>query len=290
MVHLKMKRSDRRPPTLLLVSLLALALSPNARAGETLKVCAEANNLPFSNDKGEGFENKIAELLARDLKRSVAYTWQRQGEGFIRQTLGTGACDVVIGVPAQLEGVRTTKPYYRSTYAIVTRKDSHLDLRTYDDPAWRNLKIGLHTVGSDGSNSPPAHALGLHDLGNQVVGYTMWGSDGEAAPQGDVVKAVADGSIDVAIVWGPFAGYFAKPFGNRLVVRPAPVEAALPYQPFVWDIAAAVRRDDEALQVKLDGSLQRQSAKIERILKNYGVPVVKLDPVAAKPQASQSAQ
>ena len=290
MMHLKMKRSDRRPPTLLLVSLLALALSPNAQADETLKVCAEANNLPFSNDKGEGFENKIAELLARDLKRSVAYTWQRQGEGFIRQTLGTGECDVVIGVPAQLEGVRTTKPYYRSTYAIVTRKDSHLDLRTYDDPAWRNLKIGLHTVGSDGSNSPPAHALGLHDLGNQVVGYTMWGSDGEAAPQGDVVKAVADGSIDVAIVWGPFAGYFAKPFGNRLVVRPAPLEPALPHQPFVWDIAAAVRRDDEALQVKLDGSLQRQSARIERILKNYGVPVVKLDPIAAKPQASQSAQ
>ncbi|MEI6415530.1 MAG: quinoprotein dehydrogenase-associated putative ABC transporter substrate-binding protein [Pseudomonadota bacterium] len=290
MVHLKKKRNDRRPPPLLLVSLLVLALSPNVRAAETLKVCAEANNLPFSNDKGEGFENKIAELLARDLKRSVAYTWQRQGEGFIRQTLGTGACDVVIGVPAQLEGVRTTKPYYRSTYAIVTRKNSHLDLRTYDDPAWRNLKIGLHTVGSDGSNSPPAHALGLHNLGNQVVGYTMWGADGEAAPQGDVVKAVADGSIDVAIVWGPFAGYFAKPFGNRLVVRPAPVEPALPYQPFVWDIATAVGRDDEALQVKLDGSLQRQSARIERILKNYGVPVVKLDPVAAKLQTSQSAQ
>lgn len=284
MVHLKMKRNDRRPPSLLLVSLLILALSPNIRAAETLKVCAEANNLPFSNDKGEGFENKIAELLAKDLKRPVAYTWQRQGEGFIRQTLGTGACDVVIGVPAQLEGVRTTKPYYRSTYAIVTRKDSHLDLRTYDDPAWRNLKIGLHTVGSDGSNSPPAHALGLHDLGNQVVGYTMWGSDGEAAPQGDVVKAVANGSIDVAIVWGPFAGYFAKPFRNRLVVRPAPVEAALPDQPFVWDIAAAVRRDDEDLQVKLDDSLQRQSARIEHILKNYGVPV------AAKLQTSQSAQ
>ena len=286
----KMQSSERRSLTLLLVSLLALALSENAPAAETLKVCAEANNLPFSNDKGEGFENKIAELLAKDLKRSVAYTWQRQGEGFIRQTLGTAACDVVIGVPAQLEGVRTTKPYYRSVYAIVTRKDSHLELRTYDDPAWRNLKIGLHTVGNDGSNSPPAHALGLHDLGNQVVGFTMWGADDETAPQGDVVKAVADGSIDVAIVWGPFAGYFAKPFGNRLVVRPAPVEPALPYQPFSWDIAAAVRRDDAALQVRLDDSLRRQSAKIQRILKDYGVPVVKLDPVAVKPPVFHSAQ
>jgi len=285
-----MQSSDRWNLSLLLIALLALALSENVIAVETLKVCAEANNLPFSNDKGEGFENKIAVLLAKDLKRSVAYTWQRQGEGFIRQTLGTAACDVVIGVPAQLEGVRVTKPYYRSIYAIVTRKADHLDLRTYDDPAWRNLKIGLHTVGSDGSNSPPAHALGLHNLGSQVVGYTMWGSDGESAPQGDVVKAVADGSIDVAIVWGPFAGYFAKPFGKSLVVRPAPTESALPYQPFAWDIAAAVKRDDEALQVKLDDSLQRQSAKIQRILKNYGVPVVKLGSVAVKPQALQSEQ
>ena len=290
MKNASMSFSDRRNPSLLLLALLVFALSENVMADETLKVCAEANNLPFSNDKGEGFENKIAELLAKDLKRSVAYTWQRQGEGFIRQTLGTAACDVVIGVPAQLEGVRTTKPYYRSVYAIVTRRADQLALRTYDDPAWRALKIGLHTVGSDGANSPPAHALGLHDLGNQVVGYTMWGADGEAPPQGDVVKAVADGSIDVAIVWGPFAGYFAKPFGKKLVVRPAPAEPALPYQPFAWDIAAAVRRDDIALQLKLDDSLRRQSVKIQRILKNYGVPVVKLGPVAVKPQASQLAQ
>jgi len=290
MMDTRMQSSDRRNLSLLLIALLALALSENVIADETLKVCAEANNLPFSNDKGEGFENKIAELLAKDLKRSVIYTWQRQGEGFIRKTLGTGACDVVIGVPAQLEGVRTTKPYYRSVYAIVTRKADHLALRSYDDPAWRNLKIGLHTVGSDGANSPPAHALGLHDLGNQVVGYTMWGADGESAPQGDIVKAVADGSIDVAIVWGPFAGYFAKPFGKRLVIRPAPLEPALPYQAFAWDIAAAVRRDDVALQLKLDDSLKRQSVKIKHILKNYDIPVVKLGPVAVKPQALQPEQ
>jgi quinoprotein dehydrogenase-associated probable ABC transporter substrate-binding protein len=264
-------------------------MSENVRCAEAFKVCAEAHNLPFSNDKGEGFENKIAQLLAKDLKRTLVYTWQRQGENFIRQTLGTGACDVVIGVPAQLQGVRTTKPYYRSTYAVVTRKANHLNLQSYDDPAWRQLKIG-HTVGSDGANSPPAHALGLHDLGNQIVGYTLWGADDEQAPQGDVIKAVADGSIDVAVVWGPFAGYFAKPFGKRLLVQPAPVEAALPNQPFTWDIAAAVRRDDEALQASLDDSLQRHSIQIQRILKSYGVPIVKLVPVEDKPQLSYSAQ
>ena len=286
MMYSTIKFCDRR--LLLLVSLLTL--NQSAQAEETLKVCAEANNLPFSNDKGQGFENKIAELLAKDLNRSVSYTWQRQGEGFIRQTLGTGACDVVIGVPAQLEGVRTTQPYYSSSYSIVTRKASHLNLRSYDDPAWQNLKIGLHTVGSDGSNAPPAHALGLHGLGSQVVGYTLWGSDNETAPQGDVIKAVADGTIDVAIVWGPFAGYFAKPFGKQLVIKPAPIEPALPYQPFTWDIAAAVRRDDQDLQLKLDDSLQRQSAKIQRILKNYGVPVVNLNHATNKLKATQAAQ
>jgi len=287
-VDINMKRSERWGKALLMVALLSSGLCGRGWAGEPLRVCAEPNNLPFSNEKGEGFENKIAELLAKDLKRPVAYTWQRQGEGFIRQTLGTGACDVVIGVPAQLETARTTKPYYRSTYALVTRKDSHLDLRSYDDPAWRNLKIGLHTVGTDGSNSPPAHALGLHNLGNQVVGFTMWGTDEQKDPQGDVVKAVADGKIDVAIVWGPFAGYFAKPYGNKLVVQPAPVEAALPSQPFTWDIAAAVGRDDAALQTKLDESLRRQSTKIQHILKDYGVPVVRLAPLDAKPLASRS--
>ena len=290
MIDTRMQSSDRWKSSLLFMAVLVLALSENVLAVEALKVCAEANNLPFSNDKGEGFENKIAELLAKDLTRSVVYTWQRQGEGFIRQTLGTEACDVVIGVPAQLGGVRTTKPYYRSVYAIVSRKADHLALQAYDDPAWRALKIGLHTVGSDGANSPPAHALGLHDLGSQVVGYTMWGADGEVPPQGDVVKAVADGSIDVAIVWGPFAGYFAKPFGQRLVVQPAPAEPALPYQPFAWDIAVAVRRDDQVLQFELDDSLRRQSLKIQRILKNYSVPVVKLGPAAVKPEASQLPQ
>ena len=289
-MNTKLKRRVKPVRNLVVSAILALCLCENSLARETLRVCAEANNLPFSNDKGEGFENKIAVLLAKDLNMSVAYTWQRQGEGFIRQTLGTDACDVVIGVPAQLEGVRTTQPYYRSTYATVSRRDSHLRLRSYADPAWRHLKIGLHTFGSDGSNSPPAEALGLHDLGNQVVGFSMWGADDQNPIQGEVVNAVADGRIDVAIVWGPFAGYFAKPYGGKLVVRPAPVEPALPNQPFTWAIAAAVGRDNAALQDRLNASLHRQAWKIQHILKSYGVPVVKLGHATGKPSASLSTQ
>ena len=275
----------------MLLASLVLAVNFNVSANEPLKVCAEANNLPFSNDKGEGFENKIAEVLAKDLKTSVAYIWQRQGEGFIRQTLGTGACDVVIGVPAQLGGnILTTQAYYRSYYAIVTRRSSHLNLRSYDDPKWRDIKVGLHSVGNDGANSPPAQALGLHDLGNQVVGFTLWGSDEQKDPQGDVVKAVADGSIDAALVWGPFAGYFAKPFGKQLEVKPAPVEPALPNQPFSWDIAAAVRSNDQELQTNLNKSLIRNAKQITSILKKYGIPFVKLTPIAPEPKASRPMQ
>ena len=258
-------------------------------AGAALRVCAEPDNLPFSNENGQGFENKISEILAKDLKMPLAYTWQRQRQGFIRQTLNAGRCDVVIGVPVGVERVKTTQPYYRSSYSIVTRRDRHLNLSDYADPVWKNLKIGLHTIGNDGANSPPAHALAFHNLGGNVVGYSMWGGADEKDPQGKVVKAVADGKIDVAIVWGPFAGYFAKPYGSRLVLKQAPIETGLSDQPFAWDIVMAVRKDDEDLKAKLDDSIRRQSGKIQRILRNYGVPLLTIDPVAGKPLASGAA-
>jgi len=254
-------------------------------AKDSLRVCAEPDNLPFSNEKGEGFENKIASVLAKDLGMPLEYTFLRERKGFLRQTLNANRCDVVIGVPAQLERVRKTQPYYRSSYAIVTRRDRHLDLTSYDDPVWTGLRVGLHTIGDDGSNSPPAHVLGHHHLGANVVGYPLWGAEDEKNPQGDVVKAVAEKKIDVAIVWGPFAGYFAKPFGQGLVVTPAPADPELPNQQMAWDIAMAVRKDDEVLQEKLNQSLERQSKKIQQILKNYHVP---FEPVSTANQSVPS--
>ena len=258
--------------SLLMACLMPLALPAAGKAKEPLRICAEPDNLPFSNKAGKGFENKIAAVLAKDLGMSLEYTFLRERKGFLRQTLNANRCDVVIGVPSQLERVRKTVPYYRSTYAIVTRKDRQLELKSYDDPAWEGLKIGLHTLGDDGSNSPPAHVLGHHHLGGNVVGYPMWGTDDAKDAQGDVVKAVADKKIDVAIVWGPFAGYFAKPYGKDLVVRPAPADPSLPDQIMAWDITIAVRKDDEKLQEKLNQSLDRQSKKIQQILKDYHIP------------------
>lgn len=289
-VAAQMQTASRRPRRYLpAIALLALA-APALAAAVPFRVCAEADNLPFSNARGAGFENKIAALLARDLRRPLRYVWSRQGEGFIRQTLGADACDAVIGVPAQVAGVATTQPYYRSAYVLVSRRDSRLSFADYADPRWHDLKIGLHAIGGDGANSPPAHALALHGLAGQVVGYTLWADDGRPSPQGDVIAAVADGDIDAAIVWGPIAGYFAKAYGRRLNIAPAPAEPALPYQPFAWDIAVAVRQSDQPLRQRLDASLRRHGGAIRRILRDYGIPLIPPEQTATQPPATAPAQ
>src|SRR5690606_5361260 len=129
-------------------------------AERPFRVCADPNNLPFSNAAEQGFENALAELLAAELGATVEYTWWAQRRGFIRNTLNAGDCDVVMGVPAGYELVATTQPYYRSTYVFVYRREPGLELRTIDDPRLRELAIGVHLIGDDGGNTPPVHALG----------------------------------------------------------------------------------------------------------------------------------
>src|SRR5215208_1499473 len=135
----------------------APAAGPESR--RVLRVCADPNNLPFSNARQEGFENKIAALVARDLRADLRYTWAAQRRGFVRSTLGAGECDVVMGVPAGLDRVSTTSPYYRSTYVFVSRRDGAADIRSLDDPRLRRVRVGVQMIGDDYANSPPAHAL-----------------------------------------------------------------------------------------------------------------------------------
>jgi mxaJ protein len=136
----------------------AFLLCTAATQGGELRVCADPNNLPFSNDKGEGFENKIVELIARDLGATVVYTWWAQRRGFVRNTLRAQECDLWPGIASGIEMVVATRPYYRSTYVFVTRSDRHLDISSFDDPRLRTLTIGVQMVGN-AMNTPPAHAL-----------------------------------------------------------------------------------------------------------------------------------
>ncbi|WP_374088207.1 substrate-binding domain-containing protein [Methylomicrobium lacus] len=252
-----------------------LVFATSAAAASELRVCADPDNLPFSNDKQEGFENKIAELLAKDMHAKLSYTWQRQRQGFIRHTLRAQRCDVVMGVPFGYERVLSTQPYYRSGYVFVTVKRRHITIKSFDDPLLRELKIGLHSIGNDGANSPPAHALARRGMVKNVVGYSMWGEASVENPQGQVVDAVANGDIDVAIVWGPIGGYFAKKYGKALRVTPAPVDADMPEQPMAFDMALGVRKDDKAFAAQLEKSLKRKQRAITKILTAYNVPIIK---------------
>jgi mxaJ protein len=238
----------------------------------TLRVCADPNNLPFSNQKREGFENKLAELIAADLGASVEYTWWAQRRGFIRNTLNEGACDVVMGVPASFELAAVTRPYYRSTYVFVYRKDAGIAVRSFDDPALRSLRLGVQIVGDDYSNTPPAHALANRGIIDNVRGYTVYGDYSEENPPARIIEAVARGDIDVAIAWGPLAGYFATRQSVPLEIVPVSPQVDLPFLPFVYDIALGVKRGNDSLRTKLDAVLVRRRSDIDRLLDRYGLP------------------
>ena len=199
----------------------------NARV---LRVCADPNNLPFSNQAEQGFENRVAEVLARRLGATLEYTWWSERKGFIKNSLDAYRCDVVIGVPADLESVLTTKPYYRSTYVFASRKDRDLKLSSLSDPRLANWRIGMHIVGDD--YAPPAQALARRGLSANLVGYSLFGPYGEPDPPSKLVTAVARGDIDVAIIWGPFAGYFAKQESVALDITPVSPEMfmAIPFR------------------------------------------------------------
>jgi mxaJ protein len=239
-----------------------------------LRVCADPNNLPFSNEAGEGFENRLAELIAADLGVPVRYTWWAQRRGFIRNTLRAGECDLVTGVPASLELVLPTRPYYRSTYVFVYREDADFDLRSFDDPVLRTLKIGVHLVGDDYANTPPAHALGSRGIVGNVRGYMLYGDYAQPNPPARILDALAAGEIDVAIVWGPLAGYFAPREKVALRIVPVQPQVDVPFLPMVYDIAMGVRRDDAVLKARVEQVLARRHAEVERILDDYGVPRV----------------
>jgi mxaJ protein len=250
------------------------ALPQIQRPPGVLRVCADPNNLPFSNERGEGFENKIAELLAEDLHEKLQYTWWAQRRGFIRNTLKAGACDVVVGVPASFEMAATTAPYYRSSYVFVYRKDKNLSVNSFDDPALRRLRIGVQVIGDDGANSPPAHALASRGVVENVRGYTVYGDYSEPNPPARIIEAVARGDVDVAVAWGPLAGYFARRSRVPLAVVPVSPQIDLPFLPFVFDISMGLRRGDDALRQQLEDFLERRRPDIEKILDDYGVPRV----------------
>ena len=238
------------------------------------RVCADPNNLPYSNQNRDGFENKIAELFARELGQEVTYTWWPQRRGFLRNTLQAGVCDVIMGVPVGYDPVLTTQPYYRSSYVFVSLKEANYGITSFDDPLLQTLKIGVHLIGDDYTNSPPAHILSAKGIINNVVGYSVFGDYGEDSPPGKIIKAVADGDVNLAIVWGPIAGYFSRKQTVPLTLTPVPTEASSPSLPLAYNIALGVRRGNEQLRKQLNELLNQKAAEVNNILTEYGVPLI----------------
>ena len=256
---------------------LAIVVSSCVLLGTTarpIRVCADPNNMPFSNAKGQGFENAIAELIARDLRRPLTYFWSPQRRGFVRNTLAAARCDVMIGVPVQYDRVQSTRAYYRSTYAFVSRRDRHLRVRSFDDVRLKALRIGIQITGDDYNNPPAAQALAARHLSENVRGYTVYGDYSTPDPQREVVDAVADGRVDIAVVWGPFAGYYARREAAAIDVVPLSAERDGPGIAFAFDIAMGVRRGDRTLRDALDAVIVRRQTEIRRILTSYGVPLL----------------
>lgn len=240
--------------------------------GTTLRVCADPNNLPYSNDQKQGFENKLAELFAKDLDMELTYFWFPQREAFFRKTLNSGVCDVVMGVPSGFDEASTTRPYYRSAYVFVARRDSQLNIRSLDDPRLRSLKIGVHILGEQDDSLPPVHALVSRGIVRNLVGFSIFGNLNEENPSGDLIKAVVDKKVDLAVAWGPLAGYFARQSSVPLSITTIDGDSAHPNLPFTFEIGIGVREGDEALKERLDQELAHRHAEIEQILDSYGVP------------------
>ena len=243
----------------------------SARAA--FRVCADPNNLPFSNKEGEGFENRIASLLARDLGERVEYTWWAQRRGFVRNTLNAGDCDIILGVPVGYGMTRTTHPYYRSTYVFVTRRDRGLHITSLDDPALRTLRVGVHLIGDDYANSPAAHSLARRGITGNVVGYTVYGDYSQPNPPARLIEAVEKRDIDVAVAWGPLAGYFARQSSVPLDLRPVTPKQDGVMQ-YTFAIAMGVRHRDSSRAALLNAELTRRQADIDRILADFGVPLL----------------
>jgi mxaJ protein len=266
-----------KPRSLALVGVVAAAAAAPAEAQRpsppqpgVLRVCNDPDNMPFSNQKEEGFENKIAQLIAKDWNARLDYVWYPTRRGYFRILNGM-YCDLIIQAPGGLDMAGTTSPYYRSGYVFVNRQDSKLaDIKSLADPRLKKARIGVTLLPSD-EQLPPTEALSHYGVVGNLRGYS--GMYNEQNRPEDVIKAVADKDVDVAIVWGPLAGYFAKHSPVPLRITPLGDRDSLADVPFRYNIGMAVRRRDKELRDSLEKTLKARAPEIQAILKEYGVPL-----------------
>jgi mxaJ protein len=255
---------------------LVCMLVGSAAADEpkVLRVCGDPDNLPFSNSKSEGFENKIAEVIARDLGMTLEYYWWPHQRGLIRNTLTAGTCDVLISIPKGYDLVLWTKPYYRSAYVVAQLNRNGSRITSLDDPALKRLKIGTY------AGSPPFDALAERGLAANLVTYPLFFDPrvrDEARRPVKLLEDVLTGEVDVAIAWGPLAGYFVKTKApnTTLGLSPLPDDRVVP---MTFEFSMGVKKGNQALKEQLEQAMDRRRAEVTKILDDYGVPLLPLKP------------
>jgi mxaJ protein len=262
----------------LLCALTATAVAADIKA---LRVCGDPDNLPFSNQKLEGFENKIADLIASELGTTTTYFWWQHQRGLVRNTFDADLCDVVMGIPKGYDLVLWTKPYYRTGYVLAYRKDRAYHLASLDAPELKKLRIGVYY------NTPPQEALATRDIiANVATTYSLFfdlEGDIESRPA-RLFKDLVAGNIDVAIPYGPQAGYYIKKLNAPLELVPLEGTTAVP---LAFDISMGVKKGNQALKRDLEGALDRRQADIRKILEDYGVPLM---PAHQTPPAAAAAR
>ncbi len=243
-----------------------------AAHADDLRVCADPGNLPYSNSDERGFEIEIAKLAAKDLARPVQFIWAPERGNYLRKTLNAGVCDVVMSLPSASDEAAVTRPYYRSSYVFVTRENYPV-VHSFDDPSLRKARIGVNVIGYDSASSPAAQILFDRGMASNIRWYRLVPNYAISDSTSTLITAVENGEVDVAIVWGPVAGYLAKKIGTHL--RLAPVSpSTVGNIPLVFDMSIAVRRDDTVLLNQLNSFLERNRIRIAEILKQYGMPTV----------------
>ena len=232
----------------------------------SLRVCGDPDNLPYSNQRLEGFENRIAAVVAAELGAAPVYAWWPHQRGLVRNTIDAGTCDVIFGVPEGLDFVLWTEPYYRSSYVMAYRSDRGYDFRSLDAPELRQLRIGVHV------NTPPEESLARRGLLDNVSTYSLFFD-----PRGDrdrprkLLDDLVAGTVDVAVAWGPLAGYAARTSNVPIEVVPLEDEPGVPLS---FDISMGVAKGNDELKNRLEAAIDRRQTEIRAILEEFGVPLV----------------
>jgi quinoprotein dehydrogenase-associated probable ABC transporter substrate-binding protein len=248
----------------------AFAASPD------LWVCADSNNLPYSNNHEQGFENKLAQMVAQDLGRNVQYVWWPASPTLSRKVFRRGACDLIMGIPSKgYDLAEPTTPYYNSSYVFVTRRESGHAITSFDDPSLKTLRIGLHVV--DDGFTPAAQELASRGIIRNVVGFSVFGNLGKQNPSADLIRAVEKRDVDVAIAWGPLAGYFAQHSDVPLQLTPICAASVHTSLPVTFSISIGVRPGEDALREQLNTELTRRRSEIRALLLSYGVPLLEAE-------------